>query len=51
MQKKSKAKLMSDVAFTKGEVYFYVTYPDVKMCYPLIETYVYLGNYGDSAHI
>ena len=39
---------MSDVAFAKGEVYFYVTYPDVKMCYPLIETYVYLGmNFSD----
>jgi hypothetical protein len=48
MQKKSKAKLMGDVALTKGEVYFFVTYPDVKMCYPLIESYVYLGmNFSD----
>ena len=39
---------MSDAAFTQGEVYFFVTYSDVKMCYPLIESYIYLGmNFSD----
>lgn len=31
-----------------SEVYFFVTYPDVDMYYPLIETYVFLGmNFSD----
>lgn len=39
---------MNNATFTKGEVYFFVTYPDVKMCFPLIESYVYLGmNFSD----
>ena len=36
-------KSTSQDAFTKGEVYFFVTYPDIRMYYPLIESYVFLG--------
>lgn len=30
-------------AYTRGEVYFFVTFPDTAMHYPLIESYVYFG--------
>jgi hypothetical protein len=35
-------------SFEIGQVYFRVTYPDVKMLYPSIESFVYLGmNFSD----
>jgi hypothetical protein len=35
-------------SFEIGQVYFRVTYPDVKMLYPTIESFVYLGmNFSD----
>jgi hypothetical protein len=35
-------------AFVEGEVYFFVTYPDASMHFPLIESYVFLGvNFSD----
>ncbi len=39
---------MSRERFDIGQVYFRVTYPDVKMHYPLIESFVFLGmNFSD----
>jgi hypothetical protein len=39
---------MSEHSFEIGQVYFRVTYPDVKMLYPSIESFVYLGmNFSD----
>ena len=34
---------LNDSVFVVGEVYYYVTYPDVEMPFPLIESYVVLG--------
>lgn len=34
---------MGDPDFVVGEVYYFVTYPEVRMMYPQIETYVFLG--------
>jgi hypothetical protein len=37
-----------DSMYVKGEVYFRVTWADVKLCYPVIESFVYLGmNFSD----
>ncbi len=38
----------SDTTYTPGEVYFHVTWADVKLHYPIIESFVYLGmNFSD----
>ena len=51
MRKKLNTRPLSQATFAAGEIYFFVTYPDVKMCFPLIESYVYLGmNLSDEDH-
>jgi hypothetical protein len=38
----------NETTYTPGEVYFRVTWADVKLLYPVIESFVYLGmNFSD----
>jgi hypothetical protein len=43
MAPKSKENSVSHATYQEGDVYFEVTYPDVDMCYPKIQTYVFSG--------
>lgn len=48
MKVKMQSQPNSKNKYVIGHVYYRVTYPDVKMCYPCIESFVFLGmNFSD----